>query len=92
MRNYLSTIDDTIDVEKGKAKRELKDMVVKSATKTHKPARQLKLGDLCYHRHFDGKKTLIIDNLYEIIEVRKSGESFYIRDLTTDCIYLSNRS
>ena len=67
-------------------------MVVKSATKTHKPARQLKLGDLCYRHHFNGKKTLIIDNLCEIIEVRKSGESFYIRDLTTDLIYLLNCS
>ena len=90
VRSHLPTIDDEIDVEKGKAKRELKDMVVKSATKTHKPARPLQLGDLCYRRHFDGKKTLIIDNLCEIIEVRKSGESFYIRDLTTDCIYLRN--
>ena len=67
-------------------------MVVKSATKTHKPARPLQLGDLCYRRHFDGKKTLIIDNLCEIIEVRKSGESFYIRDLTTDRINHRNCS
>ena len=37
MRSYLPSIDDTVDVEKGKAKRELKDMVVKNATKTHKP-------------------------------------------------------
>ena len=41
MRNYLPTIDNTVDVEKGKAKRELEDMVVKSAKKTHKPARPL---------------------------------------------------
>ena len=84
--------DDTVDVEKGKAKRELKDMVVKNATKTHKPVRPLQLGDLCYHRHFDGKKTLRIESLCEVIKVRKSGESYYIRDLTTDRIYLCNPS
>ena len=92
MRNYLPTIDDTIDVEKGKAKRELKDMVVKNATKNHKPLKTLNIGDLCYRRHFDGKKTLRIESLCEVIEVRKSGDSYYIKDLTTDQVYLQNRS
>ena len=58
MRSYLPSIDDTVDVEKGKAKRELKDMVVKNATKTHKPIKPLQVRDLCYRRHLDGKKTL----------------------------------
>ena len=92
VRSHLPSIDDTVDVEKGKAKRELKDMVVKNATKTHKPVRPLQLGDLCYHRHFHGKKTLRIKSLCEVIEVRKSGESYYIRDFTTDLIYCCNLS
>ena len=40
----------------------------------------------------DGKKTLRIDNLCKVIEVHKNGESYYIRDMTTDRIYLRNRS
>ena len=92
VKSHLPSIDDTVDVEKGKAKRELKDMVVKNATKTHTPVRPLQLEDLCYCKHFDGKKTLRIESLCEVIEVRKSGESYYIRDLTTDRIYLCNCS
>ena len=92
VRSYLPTIDDTVNVEQGKAKRKLKDLIVKNATKAHKPVRQLQLGDLCYHRHFDRKKTLRIKSLCEVIEVCKSGESYYIRDLTMDRIYLRNRS
>ena len=76
----------------GKASREVTDIVTKNSTRTHKPVRAFQLGDLVYRRHFDGKKTLIIDNFCEIIKVRKSGESFYIRDLTTDRIYLQNLS
>merc|ERR1712089_54076 len=92
VRSYLPTLDDTVNVEKGKVKRELKDLVVKNATKTHKPVRQLQVGDLCYCRHFDGKKTLRIESLCKVIEVRKSGESYYIRDISTNRIYLHNRS
>ena len=33
MRSYLPSIDETVDVEKGRAKRELKDMVVKMQQK-----------------------------------------------------------
>ena len=32
-----------------------------------------------------------IESLCEVIEVRKNGESYYIKDLTTDRIYLRNR-
>ena len=38
------------------------------------------------------KKTLEIDSLCEVIEVRNHGESYYIKDLNTDRIYLRNRS
>merc|ERR1711867_283754 len=92
VRSYLPTLDDTVDVEKGKAHLELTDLVVKNATRTHKPAQKLQLGDLCYRRHFDGKKTLRIDSLCEVIEVRNHGESNYIHDISTDRIYLRNRS
>ena len=79
-------------MEKGKAHRELKDLVVKNTTMTQKPVKQLQVGDLCYRRHFDGKKTLRIDSLCEVIEVRNHGESYYIRDISTDRIYLRNCS
>ena len=92
VRSHLPTLDDTVDVDKGKAHRELTDMVVKNATRTHKPVCQLQLGDLCYRQHFDGKKTLRINSLCEIIEVRNHGESYYIRDISTDRIYLRNCS
>ena len=92
VRSHLPTIDETVDVDKGKAHRELTDMVTKNSTRTHKPVRALQLGDLVYHHHFDGKKTLVIDSLCEIIEVRNHGESYYIKDLNTDRIYLRNRS
>ena len=41
VRSHLPCLDDTVDVDKGKAARELKDMVVKNATKTHKPLKPL---------------------------------------------------
>ena len=85
-------MDDTIDVNTGKAARELKDMVVKNTTKNHKPLKPLNVGDLCYRRHFNGKKTLRIDSLCKVIEIRNHGESYYIRDISTDRIYLRNRS
>ena len=90
VRSHLPCLDDTVDLDKEKAARELKDMVVKNATKTHKPLKPLNLRDLCYRRHFDGKKTLRIESLCKVIEVRKNGESYYIWDLTTDRIYLKN--
>ena len=61
--SYLPSLNNTVDVDKGKAARELKDMVVKNATKTQKPLKPLNLGDLCYRTHFDGKKTLRIESL-----------------------------
>ena len=63
VRSHLPCLDNTVDVDKGKAARELKDMVVKNTTITHKPLKPLNLGDLCYRRHFDGKKTLRIESL-----------------------------
>ena len=81
-----------MDVDKGKAHRELTNMVTKNSTRTHKPVHALQLGDLVYRCHFDGKKTLRIDSLCKIIEVRNHGKSYYIKDLNNDRIYLRNRS
>ena len=81
-----------MDVNKGKAAREMKDLLVKNSTKNHKPLKPLSVGDLCYRRHFDGKKTLRIESLCKVIEVCKSGKSYYIRDLETERIYLRNYS
>ena len=78
VRSYLPTLDDTVNVEKGKAHRELKDLVVKNATRTHKPETQIQVGDLCYRHHFDGQKTLRIESLCKVIEVHNHGESYYI--------------
>ena len=72
-RSYLPSLDDTVDINKGKAAREMNDLVIKNATKNHKPLKPLSVGDLCYRRHFDGKKTLRIESLCEVIEVCKSG-------------------
>ena len=68
------------------------DLVVKNTNKNHKPLKPLSVGDLCYRRHFDWKKTLRIESLCEDLEVCKSGESYYIRDLDTERIYLRNNS
>ena len=92
MRSHLPTIDETVDVDKGKASREVTDIVTKNSTRTHKPVRAFQLGDLVYRHDFDRKKTLRIDSLCEIIEIRNHGESYYIKDLNTDRIYLRNRS
>ena len=78
--------------KKKKASRELTDMITRNNSQTHKPLKALEVGDLCYRREFDGKKLVKIDNLCEVIEVRKRNESYYIRDLKTEPTYLRNRS
>merc|ERR1712240_232597 len=78
LRTYLSTLDTSVDVEKGRASRELTDMITRNKSQTHKPLKALEVGNLCYRREFDGKKLVTIDNLCEAIEVRKWNESYYI--------------
>ena len=92
VRSYLPSLEYTVDVKKEKAAREIKDLLVKNKTTNHKPLSPLSVGDLCYRSHFNGKKTLIIESLCEVIEVRKSGESYYIWDLESERIYLRNCS
>ena len=93
MRSHLPCLDDTVDGDKRKATRDLKDLrLEKNATKNHKPLKPLDVRDLCYKSNFDGRNPLRIESLCEVIEVRKNGGSYYIKDLTTDKIYLQNGS
>ena len=73
-----------MDMSKGKSSRELTDMITRNSSQTHKPLKALEKGDLCYRREFDGKKLMKFDDLCEVIEVRKRGESYYIHDLQTE--------
>ena len=66
-------------------------MITKNASHTHKPLKALKKGDLCYRREFDGKKLVKINDLCEVIEVRRRGESYYFKDIETGRTYLRNR-
>merc|ERR1711873_90380 len=84
LRTYLPTLDNSVDVNKGKALRELTDIITRNTSQTHKPLKALEKGDLCYRRKFDGKKLVKINYLYEVIKVRKRGESYYIQDLQTE--------
>ena len=73
-----------MDVEKGKAARELTDMITRNKSQTHKPLKALEVGDLCFRREFDGKKLVKIDSVCEVIEERRRNESYYICDLLTE--------
>ena len=83
-------LDNTVDVNKGKAARKMKDLMVKNATKNHKPLKPLSVGDLCYRRHFYRKRTVRIESLCEVIEICRSRKSYYIKYLETERIYLKN--
>ena len=55
LRTYLPTLDDTLEIDKGKALREITDMIAQNSSQTYKPLKALEKGDLCYRREFDGK-------------------------------------
>ena len=80
-----------MDVEAGKAARERKDLIMKSKTQSTSPMSPLKTGDLCYRIKLDGKQETLVENPCEVVEIRKHGESYYIKDLETERIYLRNR-
>ena len=61
--------------------RDMKDLVVKNSTKNHTPLKPFSVGDLCYRRHFYGKRTVRVESLCEVIEISRSGETYHIRDL-----------
>ena len=63
LRTYLPTLDNSMEVEKGKASRELTDMITINSSQTHKPLKALEKGDLCYRREFNGKKHVKNDDL-----------------------------
>ena len=58
----------------------------------HKLLKALEKGDLCYRREFDRKKMVKINDLCEVIKVRKRGASYFIKDLESEKINLRNRS
>ena len=91
IRSILPTINDEVDIEAAKAARQKTDLVVKNKKQTSKPLPPLALGDLCYRIKLEGKKETLVDNPCEIIQTRRNGESYYIRDLVTNRIYLRNR-
>ena len=74
-------LENTVDVNKSKAAREMRYLVVKNAPKNHKPHKPFRVGELCYKRHFDRKRTVRIESLCVIIKIRRSRESYYIMDL-----------
>ena len=91
VRSYFPTLDDAVDINKGKAATEMKGLLVKNPSQTHKPLKPLNVGDLCYKRCFDWKKPVRIKSLCEVIVIRKNGESYYIIDLESERVYLRNR-
>ena len=81
VRFNLPTLDDTVDINKGKAAREIKDLLVKNSTQNHKPLKPLNVGDLCYRLFFDRRKPVRIESLCKVNKVRESRESYYIMDI-----------
>ena len=49
------------------------------------------MGSLCYRIQLDGKKQTLIESPCEVVQIRQHGESYYIKDLETNRIYLWNR-
>ena len=84
-------MDDKIDIAAPKAAREKTDLIIKNKKQTSMPSPPLSLGDLCYRILFEGKRETLVDNPCKVIQIRKHGESYYIRDILTNRIYLRNR-
>ena len=45
---------------------------------------------MSYRGKLDRKKQVLLDNPFEVIQIRENGESQYIKDLFTERIYLRN--
>ena len=91
IRNALPTIDTEVDIEKGKAAREKSDLIAKSKHQVGKPQPELQVGDLCYHYKMDGKHEALVTSPCEVLSIRPNHQSYYIRDLSSDRVYLRNR-
>ena len=91
VRSHLPSLDDSINIEEGKAAREKTDLIVKSKHQVSTPQLPLEVGSLCYRIQLDGKKQTLVDRPCEVVSIRKHGESYYIRDIQTNRIYLHNR-
>ena len=64
---------------------------MKSKHQVSTPQPPLEVGSLCYRIQLDGKKQTLVDQPCEVVAIRKHGESYYIRDIQTNRIYLRNR-
>ena len=91
IRFLLPTLDDKIDIAAAKAAREKTDLITKGKHQTSKPSTPLSKGDLCYRIKLDGKRETLVKNPCKVIQIRKHGESYYIRDFQSGRIYLRNR-
>ena len=91
VRNALPTISTDVDIEKAKAARERTDLIAKSGHQTNHPQPPLEVGDICYRYQMDGKHQALIQDPCEVLSVRSNGQSYYIKDLSTDRVYLRNR-
>ena len=91
IRSILPSINDEVDINAAKAARQHTDLLVKNKKQTGKPLPSLSLRDLCYRIKLDGKKETLVSNPCEVIQIRRHGESYYIKDLVTNRIYLRNR-
>ena len=67
-------------MEAAKAARESKDLITKNRNKKSTPSTPLSKGDLCYRIKLDGKGETLVKNPCEVIQIRKHGESYYIKD------------
>ena len=91
IRSLLPTLDDKIDIAAAKAAGEKTDLIINNKKQTSKPSPPISLGNLCYRILFEGKRETLVDNPCEVIQIRKHGESYYIRDILTNRIYSRNR-
>ena len=88
VRSILPSINDEVDINAAKAARQHTDMLVKNKKQTGKPLPMLSLGDLCYRIKLDGnKRETLVSNPCEVIQIRRHGESYNIKDLVTNRIY-----
>ena len=91
IRNALPTLNHDVDIQEGKAAREKSDLIAKEKHQVGKPQPELQVGDLCYRYKMDGKHETLIESPCEVLSIRPNHQSYYIRDISNDRVYLRNR-
>jgi len=91
IRNALPTLNHDVDIQEAKAAREKSDLIAKEKHQVSRPQPELAVGDLCYRYKMDGKHEALIESPCEVLAVRPNHQSYYIRDIATDRVYLRNR-